>query len=211
MPGSYFMWVGYMKKNELELESPGGRRKRDEYGKFGLRLFGKPNNRRGHRDAALYRSILRVQVFQAYSSPEGWILKKLDDCIDKLLMEIDLCENFYSRDKVITKIKDDLEGVIRYLKKAHNNRIFGKEHILRYVLNQLSVLTSSIWNQINENPYSDRYLEYLRKRIGYLIKAYQGTIGKDLALAEEKAAEIESLPEIISKADKKNECKSLSK
>ena len=130
MPGSYFMWVGYMKKSESELESPGGRRKRDEYGKFGLSLLGRLNNRRGHRDSALYRSILRTQVFQAYNSPGGRILNKLDDCIGRLLMEIDLCESFYSRDKVNAKIKDELEEVIRNLKRAYNSRFLVKEHVL---------------------------------------------------------------------------------
>lgn len=211
MPGSYFMWLGYMKKSELESAPPGERRKRNRHGVFELRLLGRLNNRKEHRNGALHRSILRTQVFRAYQTPGRRVLERLDDCIGKLLMEMDLCESFYSRDKVTAKIKDDLERSIRYLNRAYNSRFFKKEDILRYVLNQLLVSASGIRNQINENPYSDRFLEYLKKRIGYFLKAYQGTIGKDLVLAEEKAAETGVSPEILAEADKKSEYKSLSK
>jgi len=196
MPGSYFMWLGFVKKNELELESRAARRKRDRHGEFELRLLGKLSDRRGHRDGALYRSILRTQIFQVYDSPGGRILKKLDACIGRLIMEMDLCDSIYSRDKVTARIKEELGGVIRHLKRASNSRFFQKANILRYVLNQLTVSATSIQNQVIDNTYSDRFVEYLRKRAGYFIKAYQGTIGKDLVLAEEQADELAALIKI---------------
>ena len=203
MPGSYFMWLGFVKKNELELKSRGARRKRDRHGEFELRLLGKLNDRRGHRDGALHRSILRTQIFQVYRSPGERILKKLDACIGKLIMEMDLGESIYSHDKVIAKIKDELDGVIRQLKRASNSRFFRKENVLKYVLGQLTASASSIQNQMDESTYSDRFLEYLRKRVGYFVKAYQGTIGKDLALAQEQADEMTALLEIQPGIEKK--------
>jgi len=203
MLGSYSMWLGFMKKNELELETRVKRRKRSRHGEFELRLLSGLSGRRGHRDSALYRSILRVQVFQAYNSPGGRTLKDLDDIIGKLIMEMDLCENFYSRDKVMVKIKEELGEVIRCLNRASNSRFFQKDKILKHVLRQLTVSASGVRNQINETPFSDLFLKYLRKRVGYFIKAYQGTIGKDLALAAEKAAGTTTLPETLSELEEK--------
>ena len=203
MPGNYSMWLGYMKKNELELETRVKRKKRGRHGEFELRLLSPLSGRRGQRDSALYRSILRVQVFQAYNSPGGRILKNLDDIIGKLIMEMDLCESFYTRDKVMVKIKEKLGEVIRCLNRASNSRFFQKDKILRRVLSQLTVSASSVRNQINETPFSDRFLKYMRKRIGFFIKVYQGTIGKDLALAAEKAAGMTALPESLSELDEK--------
>jgi len=168
MPGLYSLWLGYVKKKEIELRAIAPRTTREE-----------------HRDKALYRSVLKRQVAELYNTPGRKQLKILDESMGRLEMEVEHGGSFSPRKRVLPKIQGKIKVVIRDLKKASDNRYTRKKHILKYTLEEFIKAAAHICKQIDENPDTDRFLVYTKKRVRTFISTYQRTIGKDLAQAQE--------------------------
>ncbi len=191
MSGIYFVWLAAEIKKQHENKKQDKRRARRKVRRRGFRS--------DYREKALSRSILRTQLFEVFGTPGKLILDNLEESIENLEMELDYAETFYSRQKVLHKIQEALKRVIVCLKRAYYNNNFTRKWALQSQLGQMIINASELDKQIYINFDSDRFLEYMKKKIELLIDSYRRTIGKDLSLAEQKAEEIRVMIETAEK------------
>jgi hypothetical protein len=191
MSGLYFVWLAAEIKRQHENKKQDKRRTKRKVRRRGFRS--------DYREKALSRSILRAQLFEVFGTPGKAILDNLEESIENLEMELDYAETFYSRQKVLHKIQEALKGVTVCLKRAYYNNNFTRKWALQSQLGQMIINASELDKQIYINFDSDRFLEYMKKKIELLIDSYRRTIGKDFSLAEQKAEEIRVMIETAEK------------